>query len=145
MTDVAYVYASGRSHVAQGDFVWKAATTTNYMALYNSTLTPDQAAADVVYSNTNELATAAGYTQAGAAMTITDPTLVGSAPNAYAKLAGSDVTWGPTATFTGVRTIIIYKNTGTKYLLGYIKYDADKAAQGGYFTVTCPATGWFDF
>jgi len=135
----------GRQHFVRGEMdAWKAITTTYYMALYNSTLAPNQATDDV-YSTTNELATAGGYTQGGHVMTLTDPTTTGSAPNALAKLAGSDVTWGPTATFTGVRTAIIYKNSGTKYLLGYINYDVDKAAQGGNFTITCPTAGWFNF
>jgi len=144
MTDVAYAYANARLHFAQGDFAWKAATTTMYMALYTSSLTPDQLN-DEVYSNTNELATDAGYTQGGIQMTLNDPAIVGTAPNAYAKLYSSNVTWPSPCTFTGVRTVVIYKNTGTKYLVGYMKYAADKAAQGGVFTVTCPADGWFDF
>jgi hypothetical protein len=143
MTNVAYMYAKARLHFVQGDIPWKAATSTMYAALYTSSASPDQAA-DETYNNTNELSTANGYTQGGLQMTLNDPTIVGSAPNAYAKLYCSDMTWGPTASFTGVRTVKIYNNTGSKYLVGYITYDADKAAQGGNFTVPCPSAGLFD-
>ena len=144
MTNVAYMYAKGRLHLTKQDMsAWRATTSSYYMALYNSSLTPDQAS-DETYSTTNELATSGGYTQGGAALTLYDPVVAGSAPSAYAKLYCADVTWGPTASFTGVRTARIYDNSGSKYLLGYILYDADKAAQGGNFTVPCPAAGMFD-
>jgi hypothetical protein len=143
MVDVAHLYDLAGIHFAQGDFVWKTTTATFYMALYTSALTPAQTT-DEVYSNTEELASANGYTQGGNPITIVaDPSLVGSDPNVYTKLTSSDVTWTG-ATFTGVRTAIIYKNTGTKYLVGFITWTSDKAAQGGLFTVAAPATGWFN-
>jgi hypothetical protein len=143
MVDVAHLYDKAGIHFAQGDFVWKTTTATFYMALYTSALTPAQST-DETYSNTSELATANGYTQGGVAMTIAaNPSVVGADPNAYTKLTSDDVTW-PAATFTGVRTAIIYSNTGSKYLLGFITYTADKAAQGGSFTVAAPANGWFN-
>jgi len=143
MTNVAYMYAKGRMHLAKQDMsAWKAATTTYYMALYTSSLTPAQDT-DETYSSTNELATANGYTQGGTQMTLYDPVTTGTAPSAYAKLYCADTTW-PTATFTGVQCVRIYDNSGSKYLLGYILYDADKAGQGGNFTVPCPTLGMFD-
>jgi hypothetical protein len=141
MTDVAHMLDLGAKHIAMGDIPWKAATGTIYMALYTSTKTVNQTT-DETYSSTNELAGTAGYTQGGAAMTLSDPVRSGTDPNSVVTLSSSDVTWG-TASFTGVRTIEIYNNTGSKYILGYITYGADKAAQGGDFTVQCPATGWF--
>ena len=142
MTNVAYMYAYGRLHLAKNDISWKAATTTIYMALYTSSKTPAQDT-DETYSATNELSQANGYTTGGAQMTLYDPVIAGTAPNAYAKLYCADTTWA-TATFTGVRTVVMYNNTGSKYVIGYITYDADKAGQGGNFTVPCPTLGMFD-
>jgi hypothetical protein len=143
MTDVAYAYAKARLHFVKGDITWKAATSTVYMALYTSSLTPDQLN-DETYSNTNELATANGYTQGGAVMSLNDPVVTGTAPNAYAKLYSSDQTWTG-ASFTGAQTVVIYNNAGSKYLIGYITYGTAKAAQGGNFTVSCPTNGWYDY
>jgi hypothetical protein len=142
MTDVAHMFDLGAKHLAMGDIPWKAATATISMALYTSSKSINQTT-DETYNSTNELAGSAGYTQTGVAMTISDPTIVGTDPSVYTKLTGSDVTWA-TATFTGVRTAEIYNNTGSKYLAGYITWGADKAAQGGNFTVQAPATGWFN-
>lgn len=139
--DVAHMYDLAGSHFAQGDFVWKTATSTFYMALYNADLTPNQTT-DEIYSTTNELATELGYTRGGAQMTISTPTIVGTDPDAYTKCSGSDVTWAGPCTFEGVKHAIIYKNSGTKYLVSFITWDTPKDADGGSFTVECPATGW---
>ena len=142
MTDVAHMYDKAPFHLVKGDWTWKSGVTTLYMALYTTGYTPAQST-DETYSTSSELATAAGYTQGGAQMTPNDPVVTGSDPSAYTKLYSSDVTWA-TSTFTGVATVVIYNNTGSKYLIGFMTYGTPKASQGGNFIVKCPTNGWFD-
>ena len=143
MVDVAHMYDKAAKHLASNDWAWTAATTTMYMALYTSSYTPSQAADETYSGISGELTGTNGYSQGGVKMTLTDPTVVGSDPNAYTKLASSDVSWA-VSSFTGVQTIVIYNNVGSKYLIGFIEYGTAKAAGGGTFTVQCPATGWFN-
>jgi hypothetical protein len=143
MVDVAHMYDKAALHLAQNDWAWRAATQTVYMALYTGSYSPSQAADETYSGISGELTSANGYQQGGVKMTLNDPVVTGADPSAYTKLYSSDVSWAA-ASFTGVQTIVIYNNVGSKYLIGFIEYGTAKSAGGGTFTVQCPATGWFD-
>lgn len=128
-------------HWAQGEFIWKTTTSTFYMAL--TTAQPTQSTGEVIGDVTQITGGVGGYTTGGAQITIdANPTITGTDPNSYAKIHSSDVTWA-TATFTA-NYGVIYLNSGSYYMLGYIDFGGAKTGQGGNFTVQCPTGGWFE-
>jgi hypothetical protein len=141
MTNVGKLYYKGAKRLSMGLIPWVSGATTLYMALYDSNLTPVQATEET-YDTTHELPTANGYTQGGIALTsVVDPVISGS----NVILASANAEWASPCTFTTARCAKIYNNTGSKYLLGYILWDADKPSVGGRFLVDCPAVGWFEW
>ena len=91
-------------------------------------------ATDTDYTTTNELATAGGYTQAGA-------TLAGKAVTeaATTKWDGTDLAW-TTATFTAYHAVI-YDSTAGNDLICSIDFGGAKTVAAGTFTIQWDASG----
>ena len=104
---------------------------TYKIALYTSfaTLGPDT----LVYTSTNELPTASGYTATGKVLTVIPPTSDNQTYTAYVSFA--NVTWNP-ASFTA-RGALIYNST-TGAAVAVLDFGSDKTASNT-FTVTFPA------
>jgi hypothetical protein len=102
------------------------------VALYDNTHA--FAAADTDYTTDNELATAGGYTQAGA-------TLAGTAVTeaATTKWDGTDTAW-TTATFTAYHAVI-YDSTAGNDLICSIDFGGAKTVAAGTFTIQWDAAG----
>jgi hypothetical protein len=148
LTDTAKWYYKGVIHILQGDAKWAASSTAIYMALWTA-FSPVQATDEFLASHAitgngscTQLTTGLGYTQDGIALTSVAAPAVYSSTNI--SLNSADVTWTGTCTFTGVVAATIYYVGTSSWLLGYITWGTAKAAQGGTFTVQCPAAGWFE-
>lgn len=91
-------------------------------------------ATDTVYTSTNELATAGGYTR-------DDKTLAGQAvtEGATTKWDATDVAW-TSATFTAYHAVI-YDSTNTKSLICSIDFGGAKSVSSGTFTIIFDAAG----
>jgi hypothetical protein len=91
-------------------------------------------ATDTDYTTDNELATAGGYTQAGA-------TLAGKAVTeaATTKWDGTDTAW-TTATFTAYHAVI-YDSTAGNDLICSIDFGGAKTVADGTFTIQWDAAG----
>ena len=147
--DFANWYYNGVVNILEGNINWSAGNTNLYMALYSS-FSPSQSS-DQYYTtgslpaNCTELTTAGGYTRGGVQLPSVAAPAVYSSTNIV--LSSGNVVWPGTCTFTGVvAAVIYYTGSGHNYLLGYIDWalTGPKAAQGGTFTVQCPAAGWFE-
>jgi len=93
------------------------------------------AAGDTVYTTTNELATAGGYTQGGAA-------LAGKAVTeaATTKWDATDLAW-TSATFTAYHAVIWDDTVGTDDLICSIDFGGAKTVTAGTFTLQWDAAG----
>jgi len=102
------------------------------VALYDNVDTP--AVGDTVYSATNELATAGGYTQNSKAVTVaaTFPKLV----NNTAVVDFDDVSW-TSATFTAYGCKI-YNSSKSNKLLCMLWFNGAKTVSSGTFTIVFP-------
>jgi hypothetical protein len=91
-------------------------------------------ATDTVYTNTNELASANGYTR-------DTKELTGQAVTAGAttKWDADDVAW-TSATFTAYHAVI-YDSTNTKSLICSIDFGGAKTVASGTFTIVFDAAG----
>jgi len=90
-------------------------------------------AGDTVYTTTNELPTADGYTQGGVA-------IAGKAVTAAAttKWDGDNVAW-TSATFTAAHAVIYTAGTGR--IIASIDFGGDKTVTDGTFTIQWDADG----
>lgn len=111
--------------------------STAKVALYTNTLSPNFST-DSVYSSTNELPTAGGYTAGGAA--IASPTNTESPTGAW-MYDHADQAW-TSATFSGVRGCIEYVAAASKLVVA-TTFGADYAVTAGTFTIQYAATGVF--
>jgi len=102
------------------------------VALYDNTHAFNAAHTD--YTTDNELATAGGYTQAGA-------TLAGKAVTeaATTKWDATDIAW-TTATFTAYNAVI-YDSTAGNNLICTIDFGGAKTVAAGTFTIQWDADG----
>jgi hypothetical protein len=91
-------------------------------------------ATDTVYTSTNELATAGGYTQGGATLANQSVTT-----GATTKFDGDDTAW-TTATFTAYHAVI-YDSTNTSSLICSIDFGGAKTVASGTFTISWNAAG----
>lgn len=92
---------------------------------------------------TNEI-TGTGYTAGGAI--VTGATFTYTAGTNTLMLDANDTSWGPTATFSGVRYSVVYYDTGTAStspLIGYIDWESDQSVSGSTATINWAATGCF--
>jgi hypothetical protein len=116
--------------------------TTNKVALYTNSITPNFAlAGDTGYSaapyTTNEIA-GTGYTAGGAA--VASPTLTES-PTAYLAFGMANVAW-TTSTITNARCAYVYANALTnKNGICLITFGADYSTTAGTFTVQWASGG----
>lgn len=154
MVDNAHWYYYGVINILKGNAMWPVSSANIYMLLWTA-FTPVQNT-DALYNNTThaitgnanctELAAGNGYVQGidttNKLTSVVDPAIYSST-----NIILSSANWtlaGP-CTFTGVvAATILYNNSGTYYLLGYIAWASSKAGQGGSFTVQCPTAGWFE-
>lgn len=117
-------------------------------ALFNNTLTTPNYDTNTAYGaapfNANEI-TGTGYTAGGAALA--SPTVTAAAPVAT-QLAfdANDVAW-TTATFSGVRGVLVYDDTITTPVadpgIVAITFGADFSVTAGTFTIVWNANGIF--
>ena len=117
---------------AFGTTVTRGATTpdTFKIALYTSSATLD--ASTTVYSTTNEVATAGGYTAGGNTLTTVAPTSSGTT----AFLDFNDTTWSSsTITANGA---LIYNSTQSNKAVAVLAFGSDKSSSGGNFTIQFP-------
>lgn len=117
---------------AFGTTVTRGATTpdTFKIALYTSSATLD--ASTTVYSTTNEVATAGGYTAGGNTLTTVAPTSSGTT----AFLDFNDTTWSAsTITANGA---LIYNSTQSNKAVAVLAFGSDKSSSGGNFTIQFP-------
>ena len=91
-------------------------------------------AADTVYTSTNELATAGGYTQTGAA-------LAGKAVTeaATTKWDATDTSW-TSATFSAYHAVV-YDTTAANNLICSIDFGGVQTVSSGTFTIQWDAAG----
>ena len=143
--DAAHWFYKGVEHILRGDIPWVASSSSFKMALY-TTFVPTQAT-DELYAAGS---TPAGCTEVSGGSYVAGGTTLTSVadPAVYSTtnivLSSADALWSGTMTFTGVNGAVLYYNGASKYVLGYIAWGTTKAAQGGNFTVQCPAAGWFE-
>lgn len=128
--------ASGIYSVAKGDLLEGAihlgdAGDTIKVALYDNSHA--FTATDTVYTATNELATAGGYTR-------DDKVLAGQAvtTGATSKWDATDTAW-TSATFTAYHAVI-YSSTNTKSLICSIDFGGAKTVSAGTFTIIWDAS-----
>lgn len=107
-------------------------TDTFYMSLYNGNA--NLGASTTVYTSTNELATALGYTQPGKALTGVG--VVVSGTTAYVTFA--DISW--TGASFIARGALIYNQTKANRAVAVLNFGADKVANPttATFTVQMP-------
>jgi len=105
-----------------------------YMALYTEPATPNLDAAATAYQTNGEV-TGPGYTAAGQALGLVNPTTSGT--TAYTDFS-PDETWS-SSTIT-VRGALIYNNDGpTNDAMAVLDFTSDKSSSSGDFTVVFPA------
>jgi predicted enzyme related to lactoylglutathione lyase len=117
---------------AFGTTVTRGATTpdTFKIALYTSSATLDSTT--TVYSTTNEVASAGGYTAGGNTLTTVAPTSSGTT----AFLDFNDTTWSAsTITANGA---LIYNSTQSNKAVAVLAFGSDKSSSGGNFTIQFP-------
>lgn len=118
-------------------------THTFKVALFTSTWST----ATALYSTTNELATANGYTQGGVALT--SVTWVESGGTATFDSGDLSPAWTAAGGSIGpFRYIVMYSDTATnKDIVGYFLADStpadETATDTNTITITAPASGWF--
>lgn len=108
-----------------------------------SSYTPNQDTHRYKSDVTNEI-TGTGYTAGGA--TVTGASFTYTAGTNTLMMDAADTSWGPGATFSGVRYSPIYYDTGTAStspLLGYIDWTTDQSVSSSTFTIVWAATGVF--
>lgn len=118
---------------AFGTTVVRGATTPDVfkLALYTSAAT--LGATTTVYTTSNEVATAGGYTAGGNTLTTVAPTSSGTT----AYLDFNDSTWAAsTITANGA---MIYNSTQTNKTVAILAFGGDKSSSSGDFTVQFPA------
>lgn len=101
------------------------------IALYTSSAT--LSAATTVYTATNEVATAGGYTAGG--IQLTSPVI--SLDGTTGICDFDDATW-PAATITA-RGALIYNSSKSNKAIAVLDFGADKISTAGAFTVILPA------
>jgi len=104
--------------------------TTNTLALFDSSVTPDFSA-DAAFTTTGEC-TSTNYTSKGAALA--NPTVTESPTGSIMWDNTADVSWTP-VTLTSQGGIVIDGTTGTVLIMG-IYWGAEYTATAGTFTVT---------
>lgn len=105
------------------------------VALYSSSFS--FAATDTTYSTTNELATANGYTQGGAALA--GQAISGTTSKKWTATATAWTTTG--AGFTA-RYALIYDTSNSDHLVACVDFGSDQTASGGgTFTITWDSNG----
>jgi hypothetical protein len=121
------------------------ALTTNLVAMYTATVTPDYSAstANAAYGagvwNANEVS-GTGYTAGGLA--VSSPTTTDS-PAGTLMLDIADMSW-PTSTITGARCALVYMPTLTpKAAFGVIDFGAAYDTVGGNFAIQWASVGAF--
>ena len=129
--------ASGIYNCFKGDLMEKqvnlaTAGDTINVALYDNIHAFN--ATDTVYTTTNELATAGGYTQGGA--TLAGQTVTTAATT---KFDGTDTAWAA-ATFTAYFAVI-YDSTNADSLICTIDFSGAKTVAAGTFTIQWHADG----
>jgi len=92
-------------------------------------------AGDTVYTSTNELPTATGYTQPG--QTLAGQTI--SLATNTATFDATDISW-TSATFTTAHAVI-YDTTNTSSLMHSIDFGGDQSVTAGTFTIVWNAAG----
>lgn len=101
------------------------------IALYISSAT--LSAATTVYTATNEVATAGGYTAGG--IQLTSPVISLDGTTGICDFA--DATW-PAATITA-RGALIYNSSKSNKAIAVLDFGSDKISTAGAFTVVMPA------
>jgi hypothetical protein len=106
-------------------------------ALFTSSAT--FTATDTTYGTTNELATANGYTQGGAALA--GKAVTGTTTQAWTANATA---WTATGAGFTARVAKLYSSTNSSRLIAHVDFGEDKTASGGgTFTITWDVTGIF--
>jgi hypothetical protein len=110
------------------------------VALLKNTHTPD-IAGDQFWSDVSadEVATGAGYTAGGAALTTKAVGIDGTGGFAY--FTAANTSW-PSFTHSGIRYAVIYKDTGTPAtspLMTLVDFGGDEGITGGTFSLIYPA------
>ncbi len=131
MAVTATLYHSFASDLAAGTYPITAADQK--IALLGPSYTPDPAHND--WSDVSGFeTTATGYTSGGTTLTIETPT-INTATGLYV-FEFADVTW---ASLTGdVRYAVVYRNSGSKPLMGWIDWGSTVTRNQAEFTVAFP-------
>ena len=126
--------ASVLTNQLKADLIGLLAGHTLKVALYNNSFTP--AATNATYSTTNELATANGYTQGGATLTLSADGTTTRALKATASV------WTATgAGFTAYHARV-YDTSNSNHVVAEFDFGGARAASGGgTFTITWDTTG----
>jgi hypothetical protein len=103
-----------------------------YWSLYTSSAT--HGAGTTVYSTTNELTTANGYTQGGKTYANAEPTL----DSATAIVDWDDPTW-TSASFTAASVLLWNTTHASDAAVAVWDFAGDKTASGGDFVLQLPA------
>jgi len=129
--------ASGIYNVFKSDALTKAISLTAdtiKVALYNVSFA--FVAGDTVYSTTNELPTANGYTQGGIALTT--KTITGTTTVAW---KADPSTWSASGAGLTAYFAVIYDTSNSNRLIACIDFGGAKTfAAGGIFTITWNST-----
>jgi len=141
-------YGIGLSHMAQGDFLWKAAGgSTIRAALVNSTYTPNFDTDEFVsVIGTNRVDSAAADV-ADEALTLADPT-VDTGNNEVELDATNPITYSAIDTSQTARAIAVFRfitNDAASLLLTYNQFASDLSTNGSDVEVTFAAEGLLKF
>lgn len=133
----AYWYGGALKKIFDGTGLWDFDTDTFKISLHTSSYTPNQDTHVTTSDLTNELSSGGGYTTGGETLTTTAVAYDGTSNEI--RFTFDDPSW-TSATLSGIRYAVIYRNGGTNPLLAYVDLGSDQAVTSGTFTLDFSAT-----